>query len=304
MKRYHWLAILNTALTFPLIGFGAIVRLKGAGRSCPDWPLCYGQVTPLHEVIAPAPAGLGIALEVGHRYVAGIVGLLTLALFVWGVAAYRKRRKDVVGFSLLALLLLIPQVVLGALTVTMKLAPWTVSMHLLFGNLYFASLIFLLTRTSSPTRLRISLASPLAKLALATLVLTFVQLFIGGWTSASGAGFACTDFPQCLPGYWLPTDQNNLAILQMVHRGVGFALSFSLIALCVVAFRDKRLQGRVKGACASLVLLVVVQILVGWYNVENLVPVPTSALHTALAAAIVGTITWVTARAVSAAPEE
>jgi len=80
MRRFAWTAALTTALTFPLIVLGSVVRLKGAGLACPDWPLCYGRVTPLNEVVNPAPEGFRIALEVGHRYLAGVVGLIVFGL--------------------------------------------------------------------------------------------------------------------------------------------------------------------------------------------------------------------------------
>ena len=46
-----------------LIVIGALVRAHGAGLSCPDWPLCHGQVVPDFDA--------RIALEWGHRLFAG-----------------------------------------------------------------------------------------------------------------------------------------------------------------------------------------------------------------------------------------
>ncbi len=101
MRFFAWLSTLSAALTFPLISLGAIVRLNGAGLACPDWPLCYGAVTSLTDVVTPAPAGVGIALEVGHRYVAGLLGVLILALCVWAWVKFRQH-KPVVFWSSVA----------------------------------------------------------------------------------------------------------------------------------------------------------------------------------------------------------
>ncbi|MEO1271145.1 MAG: hypothetical protein AAFX99_23890, partial [Myxococcota bacterium] len=65
------------------------------------------------------------------------------------------------------------------------------------------------------------------------------------------------------------------------------------------AFRSRRASGGVKLGLGLAVGLVVLQILIGWYNVAHHVPVPTSALHTGMAATIVGVMTWTAVQAMS-----
>ena len=89
-------SILSTFITWVLISFGATVRLYGAGLACPDWPLCYGSLTP--------PASLPIILEVGHRYLAAFLGfLLILSYFlcIWkeNLQKFRKKSRLFIVFS-------------------------------------------------------------------------------------------------------------------------------------------------------------------------------------------------------------
>ena len=99
-----WLCFSAALLTWPLIPYGAFVRLKNAGLSCPDWPLCYGQLFP--------PAGYEIALETGHRFVAALLGLLIITITLY---SFRQHSKcNIRELALFSLVLVCIQGILGA----------------------------------------------------------------------------------------------------------------------------------------------------------------------------------------------
>ncbi len=108
------LAWVACTFAFGVMAFGAFVRLSNAGLSCPDWPTCYGHVTwPQHaHAIARAnaafpdrPVETGKAWrEQTHRFLAGTLGLLVLALAVSATWRTRKRFAAVlIGIALIAL---------------------------------------------------------------------------------------------------------------------------------------------------------------------------------------------------------
>ena len=70
----HHFAVLTAGATLVLIFVGALVTSTGSGLAVPDWPLSFGQVFP--------PLVGGVLFEHGHRLVAALVGLLTVALMV------------------------------------------------------------------------------------------------------------------------------------------------------------------------------------------------------------------------------
>src|ERR1700759_5296775 len=75
MRRIAFIAVL---LAFGVVALGAYVRLTTAGLGCPDWPGCYGHIAPTSTAVDVGKAWR----EMIHRYFAGSLVVLTLALLV------------------------------------------------------------------------------------------------------------------------------------------------------------------------------------------------------------------------------
>jgi cytochrome c oxidase assembly protein subunit 15 len=209
-NKYRKLAWITLFLTFDLIMFGAFTRLTDSGLGCPDWPGCYGHANPLqaHTHISAAEAAMPTGpvtvmkawIEMTHRYLAMAVGVLIISLMViawrrWLQSA-RKDMKFSPGLPTALFAFVCLQGAFGAWTVTMKLQPVIVTIHLLLGLFLLALLTWLAARQN--THLPVApqahgLRSP-AALALGLLV---VQIALGGWVSTNYAALACTDFPLC-----------------------------------------------------------------------------------------------------------
>jgi cytochrome c oxidase assembly protein subunit 15 len=228
------LAVAGVLLCFTVVVLGAYVRLTAAGLGCPDWPGCYGHLSPIG---AAASAGAGAyaerPLESGkawremiHRYAASTLGLTILAI---AFLALRARRQGVVSvpFALALLGLVVVQGLLGMLTVTWQLKPLIVTLHLMFGMTTLALLWWLTlslpagswgaaARGGLGGAIRGGGASPITsawRLTLLGLIALAVQIALGGWTSSNYAALACADFPTCQGAWWPHTDYRNAFVL-------------------------------------------------------------------------------------------
>ena len=228
---YRILVPLAVGLAFAVIVVGATVRLEDAGLGCPDWPGCYGRLIGVpeqaHEVAKAEQAFPGKTVDVGrarkemfHRYLAGTLGLLILAI---AVIAWRRRgelrQSPWLATALVALVAL--QATLGRWTVTMLLKPAVVTLHLVGGMATLALLTWLVLRQLNPA-VPATVARWLRPWAAAGLFILACQIALGGWVSANDAALACADFPTC-HGQWLPQMDFHPAFHVMRELGMTAA---------------------------------------------------------------------------------
>lgn len=242
---FRKLILFTTVFTFVVVVVGAFVRLTNAGLGCPDWPGCYGQITPAHAAhdIAQAVTAQGgthgpVSIqkawhEMLHRYLAGTLGLLILGITAMAWVQRRRLAQSPLLASALLLLVMF-QAALGMWTVTMLLKPVIVTMHLLGGMATLALLTWLAMRQQQPVKL----LKPPAKAALALrkwaalgLLLLVAQITLGGWVSTNYAALACIDLPTC-HGEWVPKMdfQHGFQLLrELGHTAAGDKLSYDAL---------------------------------------------------------------------------
>ena len=327
--RLQALTVLTLFLTFDLVLFGAFTRLTDSGLGCPDWPGCYGSASPVgaradiaaaQEAMPTGPVTHGKAwVEMIHRYLATGVGVLIIVLTVATWLQWRRARADSTvsppvmsrWWPTFTLVWVCLQGAFGALTVTMKLFPAIVTLHLMGGVVLLALLCVQAVRHTQAVRgvQPAVLAAPLRLGVLVTGALVALQVVLGGWVSTNYAVLACTTFPTCQGSWWPVMDfaqgfqlWRPLGLLQdgshisfagltaihYAHRLVAYGV---LLALAWLAWRlhratALRLQAR---WLAGLALL---QLATGLSNVVLGWPLLAAVLHTGGAAALVVVLTW------------
>jgi cytochrome c oxidase assembly protein subunit 15 len=213
--RWQMLARLLLFLTFDLVLFGAFTRLTDSGLGCPDWPGCYGTARPRGAPpVSRAPAAAmpggpvthGKAwIEMVHRYAATSIGaLITLMMIV----AWWQRRRDPhsplsPAWATAVFVWVCVQGAFGALTVTLKLYPAIVTLHLLGGYLGLVLITVLARERQQPA---LAISAGLRRALWAMLALLFLQSALGGWVSTNYAVLACNEFPRCQGSWWPPMD--------------------------------------------------------------------------------------------------
>ncbi|MBD3894285.1 COX15/CtaA family protein [Halomonas sp. ML-15] len=316
LKLLRGLSLVGVVFTIVVILVGVWTRLVDAGLGCPDWPGCYGRlVVPdadtasLHSPDAPLET-FKAWVEMIHRYIASGLGLLVLALVA---LAFPLRR--LAGYpwrlTLVLLVVIILQGAFGAFTVTLKLWPQVVTLHLLGGltvMLLFLWLYLRLRQTSfedihKPVAKR--RMSPLWALVAALLV---GQLALGGWTSSNYAGISCQGFPTCNGEWWPDMDWSDgfhltqtvgpnylhgqlhadaRAAIHFGHRLGALALGVGLVLLAVAHWARRDLRPWMLGILGAYAL----QIALGIANVLLWLPLSLALAHTAGAVLLIVVMT-------------
>lgn len=245
--RLQALTVLTLFLTFDLVLFGAFTRLTDSGLGCPDWPGCYASASPLgaraeisaaQTAMPEGPVTHGKAwIEMIHRYLATGVGALITLLAVLSWGAWRKKKLPISPWWATATLVWVcVQGAFGALTVTMKLYPAIVTLHLLGG---LTLLVLLAIQRERYRREPVALPARLYTAAAVIALLSVLQIALGGWVSTNYAVLACSDFPKCQGSWWPVMDfEHGFAVLRELGAGKdGGALPFAALTAIHYAHR-------------------------------------------------------------------
>ena len=307
LKKLKIIAFLGVFLAFGVVSLGAWTRLVDAGLGCPDWPGCYGfaifpmtetEIAQANELYPERKFEIEKAIpEVVHRYFAGFLGLLIIGIFI--MSLYLRPYNSLVTKLTGALVVLVLcQSTFGYLTVSLKLWPQVVTMHLL-GGFATTTLLFLtymkLKDLDTGSSELYGVSKKTFKLLNFAFPVLVAQIILGVWLSSNYAAFACPDFPLC-QGQILPDsdfrmgfnfmqsigpdylggklDHQSRTAIHLVHRLGAILVTFYFVAL-IASFYSEKLK-KYSGVLSFFLLL---QLLLGISNIIYRLPLYVAIAH-------------------------
>jgi len=315
MKNIKRLVLVSILLAIVVVTLGAYTRLTHAGLGCPDWPGCYGlvDVPETSEQIAKAELAFPERPvepekawnEMIHRYFAGSLGLLILAIAVLSIKQRHKGVPVILPIVIIAVVTF--QAALGMWTVTMKLMPIVVMAHLLGGFTTLCLLFLLYLRLS---KFRVSVGDfqikKYTKYSVIGLFILGGQIALGGWTSSNYAALTCTELPICQQGWFeqltfensfdvIPPERdtyefghlahNERVTIHAMHR-IGAIITFCFLAWLALSIYRKAQTDFFKKLPIVLLLVLFVQVGLGVSNIVLSLPLAVAVGHNIIAACL------------------
>ena len=308
MKNIQNLSFFGICLAFVVIALGAWTRLVDAGLGCPDWPGCYGFVVfptndaeiALAESRYPSfPYDINKAIpEVVHRYFAASLGLL--AIFLTYFSFNLKEKNNIKWWSLGLLIFICCQGLFGYLTVSLKLLPIIVTLHLFGGFTTLTLFFYIFLRAGNFKSVDLMKIPHLKVISAIAFVALVIQIFLGVWTSTNYASLACADFPTCQGTYIPEMDfKNGFNLNQEVGPNYLYGLldnparvaihyshrvSAILLTIIFLILMSKLWFSVAAPMASTLGILLLTQITLGIINVVYVLPLYVAIGHNLVAA--------------------
>ena len=287
MVALRRVSLVSAIMAFALVVWGAVVRVNGAGMTCPDWPRCQGRWLPALD----NPT----FYEWSHRLGALAVTAIIVATFVTAFIA-RKQAPAAFAVSCASLGLIVAQIGAGALTIVLHNNPPSVAIHLVLGFLTFISLLVVAVVASLTPAAGDRERMPKAPVSFATLailatVLAFVAIFAAGLMSAANDGLACIGFPLC--NGWAGA-ASGAQVIHMDHRFAAYATAIAVTVTFAAAQLGSWTPRSVKALSSVAFGLVILQVLLGVGAVVSRLDPLVRVAHEANGALLAGSLVLLT----------
>lgn len=287
-KGLKRLAVLTTiGMLFVLLG-GALVTKTDSGDGCgKSWPLCHGE-------LIPSNIDSALVIELSHRVVSGVVGILVLLLSVW---SWKKigHIRETKFLSILSFTFLVLQGLIGAAAVIWGQSDFVLALHFGISLISFAAvllltiLIFEIDKKFEADTLIID--SRMKKHMIGLTLYSYVVVYTGALVRHLEASMICPSWPFCTPG--APTLPTNLyEWVQMGHRALAGIIFIWIFYVMFLAFRHYKHQPVIYYGWVIAFILVTLQVIAGAFVVFTQLNIIVALLHALFISLLFGVFSY------------
>ncbi len=280
------LSIATVIGMFLVLLMGALVTKSGSAEGCgASWPLCDGKLLPA--------ANIHSIIEYSHRAVSGTVGLLVLALTVWGWRRYPGRR-DVRALLVTALIFIVIQSLLGAAAVLWPQPKLVLALHFGISLTAFAAVllptIIMFQLERGETHRQKPVSSRLWAWSWGALAYVYAVVYSGAYVRHTNSHLACLDWPLC-NGALIPELSGGVGI-QFFHRVAAGVALLVLLGLVRVASRERAERPDLYRGAVVAAALVGLQVLSGAHVILTHLTMTAMMLHSAIVTSLFGALSY------------
>jgi cytochrome c oxidase assembly protein subunit 15 len=232
--KFKTFGLISLTLVYLLILAGGIVRSTGSGMGCPDWPKCFGRFIPPTEVSQLPLNYTEIYQEKLHgevifnptktwiEYLNRLLGALTgLSVLITTIFAWKENKKTFL-FSLLALVFVLANAVLGKYVVDSFLLPGVVTAHMILT----IAVIYFLLKALLHNKEKIKISKEMKNWVIINLAFIAIQIILGTQVREN-MDHVIQKFGESQKDLWI----DNLSNAYIIHRSFTWVIIISSIYL-------------------------------------------------------------------------
>lgn len=287
-RDLKWFAVITTiGMLLVLLG-GALVSKTDSGDGCGDsFPLCEGELIP--SVYTPEKI-----IELAHRIVSGIVGLLVLTLSIW---SWRKigHIRETKFLAAVSFFVLVFQGLIGAAAVMWEQSDFILAVHFGISLISFAA-VFLLTLLIFEIDKKFEAEKVIIDKRMhfhivGVILYVFLVVYTGALVRHANASLICSDWPLCRNDEFL-LPKNLHEWIQMGHRGMA-GIAFLWIAFVTfIAIKHYKQQKVVYGGWIAAFILISLQVTSGALVVFSRLNLYVALAHALFISSLFGVLSY------------